>query len=115
MDPTQASMLPTAPRVAPACWFRPIVSAFLLACFVLIPFFPAHAQVAVSGVPVATDQSVAASLSNQFGVPVSQAIDQAGDLVFVGRGASAIFFRPAGTNSLTTRLLQVGDPVPGIT
>jgi hypothetical protein len=72
----------------------------------------ARAQGGVPLVTVATDQSVSSSLSNQFGVPVSQAVDQAGDLVFIGDGRSGLFYRPAGAGS-ATRLLQTGDPVPG--
>ncbi|HLJ13715.1 MAG TPA: kelch repeat-containing protein [Bryobacteraceae bacterium] len=53
-------------------------------------------------------------LSSQFGVPEVQAINQAGDLVFVGRGGSALFFRAAGS-ATPSRLLQVGDAIPGVT
>src|SRR5271169_2525115 len=71
----------------------------------------AHAQGGVPLVTVATDQSPL-DLSNQFGPPQTTAINQAGDFAFIGNGSSAIFFRAAGAPS-ATRLLQVGDPVPG--
>jgi hypothetical protein len=89
-------------------WF-----AILLLCSVFFVRSVAHAQGGVPLIRVATDQSLSVSVSNQFGVPAAQAIDQAGDLVFIGRGGSALFFRAAGAASATTRLLQTGDQVPG--
>jgi hypothetical protein len=72
---------------------------------------PAHAQGGVPLVTVATDQSPL-NLSNQFGIPAGSAINQAGDLAFVGNGDTALFFRAAGA-SAPTRLLQIEDQVPG--
>src|SRR5258706_288317 len=86
-------------------------SAILLLCSVFFARSVAHAQGGVPLIPVATDQSISGSVSNQFGVPAAQAVDQAGDLVFIGRGGSALFFRSAGAASATTRLLQTGDQV----
>jgi hypothetical protein len=70
----------------------------------------AKAQGEVPLIPVATDQS-ALSLSNQFGIPASSAINQAGDFAFVGNGDTALFLRFAGT-SAATRLLQIDDELP---
>jgi hypothetical protein len=74
---------------------------------------PAHAQGGVPLVTVATDQTPL-PLSDQFGIPAGSAINQAGDFAFVGNGGNALFLRPAGS-SMATRLLQVGDEIPGIT
>jgi hypothetical protein len=74
---------------------------------------PAHAQGGVPLVTVATDQTPL-PLSNQFGIPAGSAINQAGDFAFVGNGGNALFFRASGS-STATRLLQVGDEIPGIT
>jgi hypothetical protein len=71
----------------------------------------AHAQGGVPLVTVATDQS-SLNLSNQFGIPVSTAINQNGDFAFVGSGETALFWRPAGASS-ATRLLQIYDEAPG--
>jgi hypothetical protein len=88
-------------------------SIFLAILFLLsVSHPPVYAQSGVPLIPVATDVSVSGSLSNQFGVPAGQAINQAGDLVFIGRGNTALFFRVAGAGS-STRLLQTGDEVPG--
>jgi hypothetical protein len=72
----------------------------------------AHAQGGIPLVTVATDQSTL-GLSNQFGVPASSAINQAGDFAFVGNGGTALFFRPAGASS-AARLLQIDDEIPGL-
>ncbi|MGD0908568.1 MAG: Ig-like domain repeat protein, partial [Candidatus Acidiferrales bacterium] len=98
-------------------WFHGVsretlLPSFAAVLFALLACSLAHAQGGVPLVTVATDQSVSSSLSNQFGVPSGQAVDQAGDLVFIGDGRSGLFFRPAGAGS-ATRLLQTGDPVPG--
>jgi hypothetical protein len=71
----------------------------------------AHAQGGVPLVTVATDQS-SLNLSNQFGIPVSTAINQNGDFAFVGSGVTAVFWRIAGASS-ATRLLQIYDEAPG--
>jgi hypothetical protein len=89
-----------------------LLPSFAAVLFALLTCSLAHAQGGVPLVTVATDQSVSSSLSNQFGVPAGQAVDQAGDLVFIGDGRSGLFFRPAGAAS-ATRLLQTGEPVPG--
>jgi hypothetical protein len=94
-----------------ACKF--VWLAILLLCSVSFVRSVAHAQGRAPLITVATDQSTSGSVSNQFGVPAAQAVDQAGDLVFIGRGGSALFFRAAGAASATTRLLQTGDQVPG--
>src|SRR6266571_2358880 len=73
----------------------------------------AHAQGGVPLITVATDQT-SLNLSNQFGIPAGSAINQAGDFAFVGNGNSALFFRAAGSTT-ATRLLQIGDEIPGIT
>lgn len=112
MGPSQPSS-----HSAKILWFHAVARAasvpFLAAAlFVLLTCSLAHAQGSVPLVTVATDQSVSSSLSSQFGVPSGQAVDQAGDLVFIGDGRSALFFRAAGSGA-ATRLLQTGDPVPG--
>jgi len=71
----------------------------------------ARAQVSLS--TVATDQSVE-GLSNHFGVPFGGTVDQNGDYAFLGDAATAAFYRHAGTPA-AVRILQIGDPVPGIT
>src|SRR6202521_6367569 len=86
-------------------------SCMLLMGLVLLTSRAAHAQGGVPLVTVATDQS-SLNLSNQFGVPAGTAINQAGDLAFVGNGESALFLRDFGT-SAATRLLQIDDEVPG--
>jgi hypothetical protein len=91
---------------------RKVICACLLAAVVALFFrSPAHAQGGVPLVTVATDQT-SLNLSNQFGTPTGTAINQAGDFAFVGNGNSALFFRAAGATSIT-RVLQVGDEVPG--
>src|SRR5216684_6366731 len=91
---------------------RRTICMCLVACGIALFFCsPAHAQGGVPLVTVATDQSPL-NLSNQFGVPKGTAINQAGDFAFVGNGNSALFFRAAGA-TLITRILQVGDEVPG--
>jgi hypothetical protein len=90
-----------------------VFSGLALFLLVLVSCSLARAQGGVPLITVATDESVSASLSNQFGVPAGQAIDQTGDLVFVGRGGTALFLRPAGAGA-SIRLLQVGDAAPGI-
>ncbi len=72
-----------------------------------------RAQSEVPVVPVATDAGVLGLLSNQFGFPDAQAINQVGDLVFAGRGGSALFFRVAGS-ATPSRLLQTGEAIPGV-
>ena len=91
---------------------RKFICAYLFAAVIALFFCsPAHSQGGVPLVTVATDQSPL-TLSNQFGVPTGTAINQAGDFAFVGNGNSALFFRAAGASSIT-RVLQVGDEVPG--
>ena len=92
-------------------WFRglPKTCAAFVAILVLFPTI-APAQSAVPLITVATDQS-ALNLSNQFGVPAAEAINQAGDFAFVGNGDTALFLRPAGA-SAATRLLQIDDELP---
>ncbi len=86
----------------------------LVACgLALLLCSPAHAQGGVPLVTVATDQTPL-NLSNEFGIPAGTSINQAGDFVFVGNGNNALFFRATGS-STATRLLQVGDEIPGIT
>ncbi len=61
---------------------------------------------------LASDQS-ALNLPNTTTIGIEN-VNAAGDFVFVtGSGANAIFIRRAGAPSLS-RLLQAGDPVPGI-
>src|SRR5262245_35357797 len=50
--------------------------------------------------------------SNQFGLPVTIDLNQAGDYAFVGTNATATFFRPAGGD--IRRVFQIGDPIPGV-
>ena len=111
-------MSPTQPFPPATRTFRPDASLRRLAnsCIALMGLVllfsgTSHAQGGVPLVTVATDQS-SLNLSNQFGVPVGTAINQAGDLAFVGNGESALFLRDAGT-SAATRLLQIDDEVPG--
>jgi hypothetical protein len=74
-----------------------------------IPSVDAQAQTQL--VPLVTDQTPLA-LSNLFGVPQSAVINQAGDYAFIGNGASAVFYRRAGT-AAPVRVMQMGDEVPG--
>src|ERR1700682_2969384 len=91
---------------------RRTICMCLVACGIaLLLCPPAHAQGGVPLVTVATDQSPL-NLSNQFGIPAGSAINQAGDFAFVGNGDNALFFRASGA-SAATRLLQIGDEVPG--
>src|ERR1700674_5542854 len=93
---------------------RRMICICLVACGIaLLLNSPAHAQGGVPLVTVATDQTPL-PLSDQFRIPAGSAINQAGDFAFVGNGGNALFFRPAGS-SAATRLLQVGDEIPGIT
>jgi hypothetical protein len=80
--------------------------------FALLLSSPAQAQGGVPLVTVATDQSQL-NLPNQFGIPAGSAINQAGDLAFIGNGESALFFRASGSSSVV-RLLQRGDAAPNI-
>src|SRR6266571_5871274 len=90
-----------------------LICMYLVVCGIaLLLCSPAHAQGGVPLVTVATDQTPL-DLSNQFGIPAGTAINQAGDLAFVGNGNSALFFRAAGA-SAATRLLQIEDEVPGV-
>src|ERR1700719_4189678 len=93
--------------------YRMICMCLVASGFALLLCSPAHAQGGVPLVTVATDQTPL-PLSDQFGIPAGSAINQAGDFAFVGNGGNALFFRPAGS-SLATRLLQVGEEIPGIT
>jgi hypothetical protein len=53
------------------------------------------------------------SLSSFFGIPSSPGmVNQAGDYAFMGKGASAVFFRPAGA-AAAVRVMQRADEVPG--
>lgn len=90
---------------------RMICMCLVASGFALLLCSPAYAQGGVPLVTVATDQTPL-PLSNQFGIPAGSAVNQAGDLAFVGNGNSALFFRPAGASS-PTRLLQIEDQVPG--
>ena len=56
---------------------------------------------------------VAPSTSNLFGVAGQVDLNQAGDYAFLGAGQSGLFLRRANTGT-TVRVLQMGDPVPGI-
>jgi hypothetical protein len=89
----------------PRASFRAL-SLLLLCCGAL------RAQGGVPLKTVVTDQTPL-NLSNYFGVPAATAIDQTGDLAFIGEGDGALFVRAAGGTS-ASRLLQIGDPVPGI-
>jgi Bacterial Ig-like domain (group 3) len=111
MAPTQP--FPRVPRTLRTDAF---LRGLAISCILLVGLvltFP-RAALAQGGVPlvtVATDQS-SLNLSNQFGVPASTAINQAGDFAFVGNGSTALFFRAAGA-SAATRLLQIDDEAPG--
>jgi len=60
-----------------------------------------------------TDQSLP-GLPTNLARPSSTLMNEAGDYLYIaGRGGNALFFRRAGA-SAATRLLQAGDPVPGI-
>jgi hypothetical protein len=111
MAPTQPFTRLTQTVRPPEFLFRVAISCILLLGLVLL--FPAasHAQGGVPLVTVATDQS-SLNLSDQFGIPASTAINQAGDFAFVGNGDTALFLRPAGA-SAATRLLQIDDEAPG--
>ena len=107
---------------------RPFRIAFRLALVLLamlggtLLLPTAYAQTPqVSLVTLVTDQTPL-NLSNHFGVPNNSIVNQNGDYAFVGEGygdigghgeGSALFLRRAGA-SAATRLLQFGDPVPGI-
>jgi Bacterial Ig-like domain (group 3) len=93
----------SARKIIFVCLFAAVTALFFSS--------PAHAQGGVPLVTVATDQTPL-NLSNQFGVPTGTVVNQTGDFAFVGNGNSALFFRAAGATSVT-RLLQVGDEVPG--
>ena len=62
--------------------------------------------------PVLTDKEQLA-LGNLFGTVDAYGINQAGDFVFVSGAQTALFLRRAG-DMTATRLLQTGDPVPGL-
>jgi hypothetical protein len=109
MGPAQGFLHPTH-RAGPHQAFRLCISLILLLLSVISQ---ARAQSEVPVVSVATDAGVSGLLSNQFGVPDAQAINQVGDLVFVGRGGSALFFRAAGS-ATPSRLLQAGEAIPGV-
>src|ERR1700686_2130348 len=103
---------PRSARLEGFCAARRMIRACLVVCGIaLLICSLAHAQGGVPLVTVATDQSPL-PLSNQFGTPAGTAINQAGDFAFIGNGNSALFFRAAGATSIT-RVLQVGDEVPG--
>jgi len=61
-------------------------------------------------VPLVTDHTPL-PLSNKFGPPDGNAINQAGDLAIRGEGSKAVFLRRAG--SLMVRVMQAGDEMPG--
>jgi uncharacterized repeat protein (TIGR01451 family) len=61
---------------------------------------------------LASDQS-SLTLSNNFAQPAQADVNQVGDYVFTGAGASALFIKRAA-DSTATRLLQRNDTVPGI-
>ncbi len=109
MGPAQGFTRPTY-----RTWLDSALYFFLASILVLLSVVSqAGAQSQVPVVPVATDAGVSGLLSNQFGVPDAQAVNQAGDLVFVGRGGSALFFRAAGS-ATPSRLLQAGEAIPGV-
>src|SRR5687767_6273944 len=70
-----------------------------------------EAQASSQLVPLVTDQTPLA-LSSSFGVPNAGLVNQAGDYAFLGNGASAVFYRSAGS-SAPVRVMQMGDEVPG--
>src|ERR1700686_5057950 len=70
-------------------------------------------QVQSQSQAIVTDQD-SLSVANQFGIPQSSAVNQAGAYAFVGEAGSALFFRPAGSSAMQ-RLLQTDDAMPGIT
>jgi hypothetical protein len=111
MAPTQPFPLVTRTTRLDAFLRRQANSCILLVGLVLLFSGTGHAQGGVPLVTVATDQS-SLNLSNQFGIPASTAINQAGDFAFVGNRESALFLRVAGA-SAATRLLQIDDEVPG--
>jgi hypothetical protein len=51
--------------------------------------------------------------SSPFGLPVLSDLNQAGDYAFLGTGATALFLRPAAGRTIQ-RVIQLGDPIPGI-
>jgi hypothetical protein len=106
---------PHSSRFLKVCTYacRMICMCLVASGFALLLSSPAHAQGGVPLIMVATDQTPL-PLSDQFGIPAGSAINQAGDFAFVGNGGNAIFLRPAGS-STATRLLQVGEEIPGIT
>ena len=63
-------------------------------------------------VPILTDQTPLA-LSNMFGKVELSTVNQAGDFAFLGRGGTALFLRRANASE-PVRIMQAGDPVPGI-
>jgi hypothetical protein len=59
-----------------------------------------------------TGQS-APSLPTTFGLPPSSAVSSVGDIAFTAGSGSTLFLQPAGSTTIS-RLLQAGDPAPGI-
>jgi Bacterial Ig domain len=98
------------PRVLPISVDKMRFANLVFLCTTLLVC--ASAGAASSPVAVVTDQT-ALNLSNRFGVPFGGTVNQSGDYGFLGNGATAVFFRHTGSS--TVRLLQVGDPIPGIT
>ena len=91
---------------------RKVICTCLFVAVLLLFFCSlAHGQGEVPLLTVATDQTPL-NLSNQLGIPTGTAVNQVGDFGFVGNGNSALFFRAAGATSIT-RVLQVGDEIPG--
>ncbi len=62
-------------------------------------------------VPVVTS-ATPLPLASTYGVPQVAAVNANGDLVFIGRGNSAIFSKPAGQP--VARILQIGDALPSL-
>lgn len=115
MLPTQPFSRPFSRLVRtdrpPARLLRRAISCVRWMGLVLFCAGTAFAQGSVPLITVATDQS-SLNLSNEFGVPAAEAVNQNGDFAFVGNGGTALFFRAAGA-SAATRLLQIDDEAPG--
>jgi len=106
---TQPSYSGQFPRALSVSVGKVRFANLVLLCATLLVCASGRAQTPVA---VVTDQT-ALSLSNHFGVPFGGVVDQSGDYAFLGNGATAAFYRHAGSS--TERVLQVGDPMPGIT
>ena len=97
--------------VAPAlARFRRLSGAFALALIASTLALPAPAWAQIR--PIVTDQA-ALSLPGNIGPVGADVSNQAGDFAFADSGGGAVFLKRAGSPSLV-RLLQTGDPVPGM-